>query len=111
MYSVIITSSGSGSRMGLGYNKNLFEVNGEMIIERTINKFINCDLINEIIITTTSEELILFIVKYLDKSFVSSLLSLYVSSSSVFISWGSSNFSSDSSSESTVTASSACALI
>jgi len=59
MYSVIITSSGSGSRMGLGYNKNLFEVNGEMIIEKTINKFINCDAINEIILTTTSEELLI----------------------------------------------------
>ena len=55
MYSVIITSSGSGSRMGLGYNKNLFEVNGEMIIEKTINKFVNCDAINEIILGANIE--------------------------------------------------------
>ena len=40
LYSVVIPCAGSGVRMGLGYNKVLFKVNGETIIEKPLVSFL-----------------------------------------------------------------------
>ena len=39
MYSAVILAAGSGTRLGLGYNKLLYEIDGKTIIERTVNVF------------------------------------------------------------------------
>ena len=39
MYSAVILAAGSGTRLGLGYNKLLYELDGKTIIERTVNVF------------------------------------------------------------------------
>ncbi len=39
MFSIVILSSGSGSRMNLGYNKMLYRFQNKMLIEHTIDKF------------------------------------------------------------------------
>lgn len=40
-YTVIIPAAGLGSRMGLGFNKVLFEIDGEPVIKRTVRHFEN----------------------------------------------------------------------
>ncbi|MGL5021355.1 MAG: 2-C-methyl-D-erythritol 4-phosphate cytidylyltransferase [Mycoplasmatales bacterium] len=55
MYSVVILAAGSGSRMNLGYNKMIHKINDKIIINITLEKFINNDLINEIIVTVNFE--------------------------------------------------------
>ena len=40
-YTVIIPAAGLGSRMGLGYNKVLLEIDGEPVIKRTVRHFEN----------------------------------------------------------------------
>lgn len=40
-YTVIIPAAGLGSRMGLGYNKVLLEIEGEPVIKRTVRHFEN----------------------------------------------------------------------
>lgn len=45
MYSAIVLSAGIGSRMGLGYNKMLYEIKGLPIVIHTVQKFltdVNC---------------------------------------------------------------------
>ena len=41
MYSAMVLAAGIGSRMGLGYNKMLYEVKGAPVIIHTIKKFLN----------------------------------------------------------------------
>lgn len=50
--SVVITAGGNSSRMGLEKNKLLLELNGKTVIERTIEKFLNFDFVNEIIVVS-----------------------------------------------------------
>ena len=38
-YTVIIPAAGLGSRMGLGFNKVLLEIDGEPVIKRTVKRF------------------------------------------------------------------------
>lgn len=40
-YDVVITAAGQGTRMGLGYNKLLYKIDQEMIIQKTVQVFIN----------------------------------------------------------------------
>lgn len=45
MYGAIILSAGIGSRMGLGYNKMLYEIHGQPVVVHTLQKFLkdaNC---------------------------------------------------------------------
>lgn len=50
--SVVITAGGSSSRMSLDKNKLLIELNGKSVIQRTIEKFIGLDFVNEIILVS-----------------------------------------------------------
>lgn len=50
--SVVITAGGNSSRMGLEKNKLLLELNGKTVIQRTIEKFLNFDFIDEIIVVS-----------------------------------------------------------
>ncbi len=60
MHSLIILSAGSGSRMQLGYNKMLHEVDGDIILNHTLNQFLKYDEFSEIIVVINKleEELI-----------------------------------------------------
>lgn len=60
MNSLVLLAAGSGSRLNLGYNKMLFEVNGKTILEITLKKFIDSKLFDEIIIVVKQEELALW---------------------------------------------------
>ena len=42
-YTVIVPAAGLGSRMGLGFNKVLLEIEGEPVIKRTVKHFENDD--------------------------------------------------------------------
>lgn len=53
--SVVITAGGSSSRMGLDKNKLLLDLNGKTVIERTIEKFLDFDFVNEIIVVSGTE--------------------------------------------------------
>lgn len=60
-YSVVIVAAGSGSRMGLGYNKLLYKLqSGETIIEKTVRVFEEEDTCLQIIVVTSREDIILF---------------------------------------------------
>ena len=50
MFSVIIAAAGSGTRMGNGENKIFIDVDGTPVIKKTVDKFINVDGIDEIIV-------------------------------------------------------------
>ncbi len=56
MHSLIILSAGSGSRMNLGYNKMLHEIDGDMILNHTINKFLKFTEFKEIIVVINERE-------------------------------------------------------
>ncbi|MCL2559219.1 MAG: 2-C-methyl-D-erythritol 4-phosphate cytidylyltransferase [Turicibacter sp.] len=56
MYSVIIPAAGTGSRMGLGYNKLLYKVAGRTVIEHTVAKFFNDIKCKQIILTVSPED-------------------------------------------------------
>ncbi len=45
MVSTIILAAGSGSRCNLGYNKLLYKINGKMLIEYTLEKFQDHDIV------------------------------------------------------------------
>lgn len=51
MHSIIITCAGTGSRMGLGYNKMLYKHKGEYLFNITISKFLKYNEFKNIIIT------------------------------------------------------------
>lgn len=64
MYTVVITSAGTGSRLGLGYNKMVHLVDGKPIFLHTIEKFSNIKSISEIILVTSE----------LDKDYVEKMI-------------------------------------
>lgn len=60
MYSVVITSAGSGTRSGLGYNKMLYEYQGITIIERITALFCSCPEFDDVIVTVSSDDYSIF---------------------------------------------------
>lgn len=50
--SVVITAGGNSSRMGLDKNKLLLDLKGKTVIQRTIERFLNFESINEIIVVS-----------------------------------------------------------
>lgn len=57
MYSVIILAAGTGSRMGLGYNKMLYPLAGTPVIVRTVQRFKADPACCQIIVVANPEEL------------------------------------------------------
>jgi 2-C-methyl-D-erythritol 4-phosphate cytidylyltransferase len=57
MYSVIIPAAGTGSRMGLGYNKLFYKIVGCTIIEHTVSKFFNDARCKQIILVSSADDL------------------------------------------------------
>ncbi len=56
MHSLVILAAGSGSRMNLGYNKMLHKVDGETILNHTINKFLPFTEFKEIIVVINQKD-------------------------------------------------------
>ncbi len=56
MYSAVITSAGSGTRAGLGYNKMLFEIDGQTLVEKTVKTFVNNPNFDEVIVTVSDDD-------------------------------------------------------
>lgn len=56
MYSAVILAAGSGSRVGLGYNKLLYEIDGKTIIEKTVNVFKKDSDCAEIILVISKDD-------------------------------------------------------
>lgn len=56
MNTAIIVAAGQGRRFGAGKPKQFIEVHGKPLIIYTIEKFVNCDVIDEIILVLSSEE-------------------------------------------------------
>ena len=57
MNSAIILSGGRGKRMGASVSKQFIEVKGKPILYYTLKKFIENDLINEIILVIPKDEI------------------------------------------------------
>lgn len=57
MYSAVITAAGTGSRAGLGYNKMLFEYNGQTVLETIVKTFVNNPHFNQLIVTVSQNDL------------------------------------------------------
>ena len=55
-YSVVIVASGKGSRMNLGFNKVYYKIDQEMIIEKSINTFLNDKDCTQLIVVTNKED-------------------------------------------------------
>ncbi len=60
MVTLIITAAGTGSRTNLGYNKMLYKVNNEYLLNITISKFINIKEIDQIIVTANKNDIDLY---------------------------------------------------
>lgn len=58
MRSVVITAAGSSTRFG--ENKLLLEIAGKPIILRTVEQFVKCDQIDEIIVATRKQDMICY---------------------------------------------------
>lgn len=56
MYGAIILSAGIGSRMGLGYNKMLYEINDEPIVVHTIRKFLKNENCGQLVLVVNPTE-------------------------------------------------------
>ncbi|QWB99991.1 2-C-methyl-D-erythritol 4-phosphate cytidylyltransferase [Mycoplasmatota bacterium] len=56
MFSVIILGGGSGERMGLGYNKVLYKIKGQTVIEHASKHFIEDPEFSEVIIVANRED-------------------------------------------------------
>lgn len=57
-YSALIVAAGSGTRMGLGYNKVFYKFkNGQTIIEKTVNVFASDPRCKQIILVSSEEDL------------------------------------------------------
>lgn len=57
MYGAIILSAGIGSRMGLGYNKMLYEINHEPIVVHTLRKFLKDENCGQLILVVNPTEI------------------------------------------------------
>ncbi len=55
-YSVIIPAAGQGSRMNLGYNKMLYNIDGKTILTHTIERFLKFSAFGEIILVINQLE-------------------------------------------------------
>lgn len=55
MVSTIILAAGSGSRCNLGYNKLLYKINGKMLIEYTLEKFVDHEVV--LVVSDTDYEI------------------------------------------------------
>lgn len=67
-YTALIVAAGSGSRMGLGYNKMLYTLaNHQTMIEKTVSIFEQDERCKQIIVVTSAQEMETF-VKLLDVS-------------------------------------------
>jgi 2-C-methyl-D-erythritol 4-phosphate cytidylyltransferase len=55
--SVIIAAAGSGKRMNAGKNKQFLDVGNSVIINLTLEKFLFCDIVDEVILVGKKEEL------------------------------------------------------
>ena len=68
-YSALIVAAGSGSRMGLGYNKLLYTFeNGDTIIEKTVEIFRKDERCKQIILVISKEDQATFAHLFQDKS-------------------------------------------
>ena len=56
MYSAVILAAGSGTRLGLGYNKLLYKIDGKTIIEKTVSVFRNDDDCQEIVLVISPND-------------------------------------------------------
>ena len=56
-YSAVIPAAGIGKRMGLGFNKIKYEIDGQSIIHRTVDIFNQDPDCKEIIIATGKEDI------------------------------------------------------
>ena len=55
-YSVVMPCAGIGKRMGLGYNKLLFKLNDQTVLENTINIFIQDPKCKQIVLVISKED-------------------------------------------------------
>jgi 2-C-methyl-D-erythritol 4-phosphate cytidylyltransferase len=56
-YAAVIVAAGSGSRMGLGYNKMLFQLkSGEVILEKTIGTFLQDEACEQLVVVHSEED-------------------------------------------------------
>lgn len=53
----IIAAAGSGTRMGLPYNKLFYKISGKTLLEKTTEIFENCPAIDGIIVTASAEDM------------------------------------------------------
>ena len=61
-YTALIVAAGSGSRMGLGYNKMLYQLeDGKTIVEKTISIFKNDTRCQQIIVVTSAQDMYTFV--------------------------------------------------
>ena len=58
--SAIIVAAGNSTRMGFGYSKQLIELNGKTVLERTISNFSESKLTDEIILVCRNEDVEIF---------------------------------------------------
>jgi len=56
MISALVLAAGSGSRMNLGYNKMLYQLDGEYLINKALKVFINHPDIQEIVVTVNQDD-------------------------------------------------------
>ena len=56
MYSAMVLAAGIGSRMGLGYNKMLYEIKGAPVIIHTIKKFLDDEICGQIVLVVNELE-------------------------------------------------------
>lgn len=56
MFDVIILAAGKGSRADLGYNKVLFKIDNDTIIEKSIKVFLSMEKINNIYVVINPDE-------------------------------------------------------
>ncbi|MDO5121037.1 MAG: 2-C-methyl-D-erythritol 4-phosphate cytidylyltransferase [Erysipelotrichaceae bacterium] len=55
-YSTVIVAAGSGTRMGLGYNKVYHRINGKTILEMTMETFLNDEDCLQIVVVTDASD-------------------------------------------------------
>ena len=60
MISLIITAAGKGARTGLDYNKMLYKIDGETVLEKVFNVFKDTGLFEEYIVTANESDLVEF---------------------------------------------------
>ena len=56
MYSAVVLCAGKGTRTGLDYNKMLYEFEGKTVFEMTLEKFLNDNKCEEVVVVTSEEE-------------------------------------------------------